>query len=147
MLISVSAVGITLSAFPSDKKVQFHANTCTPGAESWIQFSSWLVASAVPLVLEWSPWQRYFLLSGAYISALQVFHREVHCSSRILGLPGIWQYFLFDSAVFSNPSYVSKVRVCRFDCLWNMCCNIHAWTKNKAQIADKYIENLTDLTT
>ena len=81
MLISVSVVGHTLSAFPSGKRVQFHANTCTPGEESWIQFSSWLVTSEVPLVLEWyghtslwvwSPWRHYFVLSGAYILALQV---------------------------------------------------------------------------
>ena len=31
--LSVS-VGNTLSAFPSGKRVQLHANICTPGAES-----------------------------------------------------------------------------------------------------------------
>ena len=39
MLISVSVVGHTLSAIPSGKKVQFHASTCAPETESWIQFS------------------------------------------------------------------------------------------------------------
>ena len=33
MLISVSVVGHTLSAFPSGRRVQFHANTCTPGGD------------------------------------------------------------------------------------------------------------------
>ena len=110
MLISVSEVGHTLSAFPSGKRVQFHANTCTPGEESWIQFSSWLVTSEVPLVLEWyghtslwvwSPWRHCFVLSGAYILALQVFHREVHCSSRILRLPSVkGQITIFFTTVF-----------------------------------------------
>ena len=100
--ISFFVVGHTLSAFPSGNRVQFHANTCTPGAQSWIQFFSWLVTSVVPLVLEWCGhtslwawplWQRYFVLSGAYILALQVFHIEVFCSSRISRLPGIWLHF------------------------------------------------------
>ena len=30
----LDVVGHTLSAFPSGKRVQFNANTCTPGAES-----------------------------------------------------------------------------------------------------------------
>ena len=32
--LSVRGGTITLSAFPSGKRVQFHANTCTPGEES-----------------------------------------------------------------------------------------------------------------
>ena len=40
MWISVSSVGHTLSAFPSGKRVKFHANTCTPGTELVIIFSS-----------------------------------------------------------------------------------------------------------